>query len=287
MYRSPCPVPSTGAAPGVATGLDVDALASAIASRLAETVLQVRQPVLKGPTVVAIAGRGTAYRSDVIDVRGYNALYVQVFITGASASAVVAIMGTAGGVYQDLADPNARRTITASTAYEVVCGAPDVVVDLSSVSGTGVSVTVYVTPFVSPGSTNIQIDTSSALPAGSNTIGGTTDSGPHWSSVFGVSGARFTSADQSASAASVTDAPTAGQKLVITDLVVSVDTAMRVDFKEETSGTVLLSLYMAANSSAQVTPRSKLKLATADKRLQVQTSAAGKIAVTAFYYSEA
>ena len=62
---------------------------------------------------------------------------------------------------------------------------------------------------------------------------------------------------------------------------------MRVDLKEETTGTVLASIYLPANGSAQITPRGKLKLATADKKLQVITSAAGNIAVTAFYHSEA
>jgi hypothetical protein len=113
------------------------------------------------------------------------------------------------------------------------------------------------------------------------------DGGPNWTSVCGVSGARFTSANQSAAAASVTDAPTTGQKLVVTDILVSVDTAMRVDLKEETSGTIVASLYLPANGTVQFTPRSKLKLATANKKLQVQTSASGNIAVTAFYYSEA
>jgi|SRR5574343_780999 len=120
-----------------------------------------------------------------------------------------------------------------------------------------------------------------------NVIPAARDAGPAWTSTFGVAGARFTSADQSASAASVTDAPASGKKLVITDVILSVGTAMRVDLKEETSGTVFASVYMAANSLVQLTPRGKFKLATADKKLQVQTSAAGNVAVTAFYYSEA
>lgn len=126
-----------------------------------------------------------------------------------------------------------------------------------------------------------------SVPVDSAGNAGAKDAGPNWASSFGVSGARFTSSNQSASAASVTDAPTSGQKLVVTDVLISVDTAMRVDLKEETTGTVLASIYMAANSMVQFTPRSKLKLATADKKLQVQTSASGNIAVTAFYYSEA
>lgn len=126
-----------------------------------------------------------------------------------------------------------------------------------------------------------------ALAAGTETVGATMDAGPAQVTLFGLAGVRFTSANQSASAASVTDAPVVGQKLVITDIIVSVEVAMRVDFKEETSGTILLSLYLPANGSGQITPRSKLKLATINKKLQVQTSVAGNIAVTAFYYSEA
>jgi hypothetical protein len=116
---------------------------------------------------------------------------------------------------------------------------------------------------------------------------GLSDNGPAWASVVGVSGAAFASANQSAAAAAVTDAPTAGQKIVLTDLVVSVDTALTVTFTEETSGTVKAVLYMAANSTAQITARGKIKLDTADKRLMVRTSASGHIAVTAVYYSEA
>ena len=84
-----------------------------------------------------------------------------------------------------------------------------------------------------------------------------------------------------------TAAPTGGQKIVVTDILVSVDTAMSVSFQEETSATVFAKLYLPANGSAQFTPRSKLKLDTADKKLAIDTSVAGNIAVTAFYYSEA
>jgi hypothetical protein len=133
----------------------------------------------------------------------------------------------------------------------------------------------------------MQVDVVGALPAGTNTIGATRDAGPSWTTVLGVSGARVTSADMSAAAVSVTDAPTSGQKICVDDIVVSTDTAMRVDFKEETSGTVFLSLYMAANSLAQITVRSKFKLATADKKLQAQTSASGNIAITVLHHSEA
>src|SRR5687768_8580477 len=62
--------------------------------------------------------------------------------------------------------------------------------------------------------------------------GGSTDGGPAWTPVR----ANKSSADLSA-ISDLTAAPTAGQKIVIDDLWVSVDTAMRVDISEETSGT--------------------------------------------------
>lgn len=114
----------------------------------------------------------------------------------------------------------------------------------------------------------------------------TSDSGPTWTSVFGVSSAAVTSADMT-TAAAVTAAPTSGQKLVIVDIVVSVDTAMNILFEEETSGTDIYKVFLPANGLAQITPRGKVKLATADKKLTAKASVAGNIAVTAIYYSEA
>jgi len=123
--------------------------------------------------------------------------------------------------------------------------------------------------------------------AGTAAIGSVKDNGPAWTTSRGVSGARFTSSDQSASFASVTDAPTTGQKIVITDLLISSDTALRLDFAvESATGTIIETVYMAANETKQITPRGKWKLATANKKLQVQASAAGNISITPFYYSE-
>lgn len=125
-----------------------------------------------------------------------------------------------------------------------------------------------------------------AIDAGSATIGNVKDAGPSWTSVYGVSGEAVSSSDAS-SPVPVTDAPTEGQKLVITDLVVSSAAALTLTFTEETSGDVLLVLYMAANSTVNVNLRGKLKLAVADKQLLVGASGAGNISVLAGYYSEA
>jgi hypothetical protein len=115
-----------------------------------------------------------------------------------------------------------------------------------------------------------------------------TDNGPAWTSAHGIAGLPFTSADQHAAVASVTDAPTAGKKLVVTDLFFSCDTAMSVTFKEETGGAVVAGpFYCPANFVGQLTPRSKAwKLSAANKKLQAITSVAGNIMVDAHYYSE-
>lgn len=128
---------------------------------------------------------------------------------------------------------------------------------------------------------------SPVLGAGSAAIGSVKDGGTAFTTSLGVTGARVTSADQSAAVASITDAPASGQKIVIDDILFSSDTALRLDFSEETSGTILFSVYTSAGSSGQFTPRGKLKLATADKKLQWRASAAGNIAVTPIYHSEA
>lgn len=105
----------------------------------------------------------------------------------------------------------------------------------------------------------------------------------------GVLGVPFTSANASAADAAVSDLPATGEKLVITDLVISVDTAMSVSFKGDTGGNVIAGpYYLPANSGpVQITLRGKFKHPTADKKLWVRTSASGNISVDPYYYSEA
>jgi hypothetical protein len=133
---------------------------------------------------------------------------------------------------------------------------------------------------LSVGADGSATDVSSAAPMPSS------DNGPGWTQKFGVSGAVFTSADAS-TATAVTDAPATGKKLVIDDIIFSVgSTAMQVDFEIETAGTNFLTFHCAANTIVQFTPRGKFKLPTADKKLLVDTSAAGNIAVTVWYHEE-
>lgn len=85
---------------------------------------------------------------------------------------------------------------------------------------------------------------------------------------------------------SVTAAPDSGKTLVITDLIVGSSIAMNLIFAEETTNTVLLKIYLAANTSFHFCPTGKFKLNTPNKRLQVIGSTSGNVSVLAFYYSE-
>ena len=120
------------------------------------------------------------------------------------------------------------------------------------------------------------------LGAGTTSVGGTKDDGPQWTSVYTYT----TSADMT-TPADLTVAPTGGQKLVITDIIISSDTQMLFVFLEETSATVIGAVRLAEDATIQITPRSKWKLPVADKKLQGDASIAGNVYLTIFYYSEA
>ena len=122
-----------------------------------------------------------------------------------------------------------------------------------------------------------------SIAAGSNTIGGTTDAGTGYTTTL-----TYTASADATSPTAITAAPTAGQKIVVDDIVISTDTAMAVEFElEDTVATNYMKLYLPANGTAAVTPRGKWKLGTADKKLMIDASVAGNIAVTCIYHSEA
>lgn len=103
---------------------------------------------------------------------------------------------------------------------------------------------------------------------------------------YGLGCSRFHSADQSAAPAAVTNAPHGGEKIVVIDIVVSVDTAITVNLIDEVTGTVMMTLYLAENATGLIGPLGPWKLPSANSRLMVQTSDSGNIAVTVFYKSE-
>lgn len=123
-----------------------------------------------------------------------------------------------------------------------------------------------------------------ALPAGTNVIGVTQDGGP-------AAGAGTVAAPvhgDFSTATAVTAAPTGGQKWVVTDIFISTAAAAEIDLREETSGTVVFGpVLMPANGYAQFTPRGKLKLATADKKVMGKSSTADHVTIQVSGVSEA
>lgn len=128
----------------------------------------------------------------------------------------------------------------------------------------------------------VSLATAPALVAGTAVIGTTMDGGPSWTTVY-----TFTASTDATGGVDITAAPTGGQKIVVTDILISTDTAMYVSFLEETSGTEVGRVYLSASGLAQITPRAKWKLPVADKKLRIDASVAGNVAVTCWYYSEA
>ncbi len=131
-----------------------------------------------------------------------------------------------------------------------------------------------------PGTTN-GVQVNAALPAGTNSIGGTKDNGPQWT----VS--RLYTAITTATTTDITAAPTSGQKIVLDDCLISCDAACAVSIVEETSGTVFAKVFVPTNGTVQITLRDAIKAAVADKKMRVITGTAVNCSVTACYHSEA
>jgi len=121
-----------------------------------------------------------------------------------------------------------------------------------------------------------------SIAAGTNIIGSTMDAGPAQT----ITRTYTTSADMT-TAANISPAPTAGQKVVATDIMVSTDTAMEFSIQEETSATVFASVFLAANSTVIITLHGFIKAAVADMHLQGKASLAGNVRVTVNSFSEA
>ena len=111
----------------------------------------------------------------------------------------------------------------------------------------------------------------------------TKDAGPSQSTSYKYT----TSSDMTlGSVADLTDAPAIGQKIVITDIIISAAIDMLFTLKEETTGTTLGAFRIPSDTPIQLTPRGKWKLSTADKKVLGQASVAGYVYVIIFYYSE-
>ena len=83
-----------------------------------------------------------------------------------------------------------------------------------------------------------------------------------------------------------TDSIPATMNCVITDIIVSenANTGGLVAFKEETSGTVIMQVYLGGRETKIINLTQPIKLPTAGKKLQVLAGASNDIKVTVTYY---
>jgi hypothetical protein len=88
-------------------------------------------------------------------------------------------------------------------------------------------------------------------------------------------------------AAALTAAPTGGQKIKATDILVSVANAGFVTVQMETSTNVLAGVFLPANGTYNFCLRGMIKGDAADKKLYGKSTTAGGIAWTIKYHSEA
>lgn len=114
------------------------------------------------------------------------------------------------------------------------------------------------------------------------------DGGPAWAVQNGVGTGAISSSDATSGMDLTSELP-ADQVIQITDMIISVGADMTVTIEEATSGvggTNIVVLYMAANTTIQITPRSWIQVNGASgKKVRAITSAAGNISITFLYRS--
>jgi hypothetical protein len=108
------------------------------------------------------------------------------------------------------------------------------------------------------------------------------DGGPSWTPAR-----KYTTSANMTTAADITNAPESGLKIVADDILISSNVALEFTIQEETSATVLASVFIPTNGTVQLTLRDGIKAAVADKKLQGKASIAGNVRITCCWHSEA
>lgn len=78
--------------------------------------------------------------------------------------------------------------------------------------------------------------------------------------------------------------PSSGKKFVITDIIISVDTAMTVTLKD--GGEEKFEFYLAANGGVVINLKTPYKSTAADNVLTYSSSAAGTVSITVLGWEE-
>lgn len=110
----------------------------------------------KGAPVRLIDQANAAKTSDeALAVQAFNAVSLEIYCSGAGASAVVEVLSgpSAGRCTLPVIDPNSGPTVTQNTMIDVIVGSAYAKVRISSVTGTWI---VIATPYIAPGPTSIR-----------------------------------------------------------------------------------------------------------------------------------
>ncbi len=97
---------------------------------------------------------------------------------------------------------------------------------------------------------------------------------------------KYFTGDSSGSVQDVTDSIPSTMNCEITDIILTdnSNTGVLVAFKEETSGTVIMQVYLGGRETKIINLTQPIKLPTAGKKLQVLAGASDDIKVTCTYY---
>jgi hypothetical protein len=97
---------------------------------------------------------------------------------------------------------------------------------------------------------------------------------------------KYFTGNSSVSVQDVTDSIPATMNCVITDIILTdnSNTGGLVAFKEETSGTVIMQVYLGGRETKIINLTQPIKLPTSGKKLQVLAGASNDIKVTCTYY---
>jgi hypothetical protein len=103
----------------------------------------------------------------------------------------------------------------------------------------------------------------------------------------GVSNLPISSGDFTAGI-TVTDAPATGKKLMLSEAVISCNTANAVTLKETTTGTILAGpFYLAANAIFHFKPLAAWQCSSANQAISAFTTTTGNCMVDIAYFSQA
>ncbi len=124
----------------------------ALMGKLNDALAKLRPQPCKGAPVRVFSNQTTNVLSDTsVDVRGYNAVHVQVIVSGATPSSVLSLEGVVGAGGLSILLPNTTQSaITSATSFNAVVGSEFIKVRMASTSGTfgsGQGFTVIVTPY--------------------------------------------------------------------------------------------------------------------------------------------